>query len=127
MVSFRVVGRAVPRVRTAVTQSGNRKALVLPLIHPSQMRLIHRGPFWREPFSQMEEFMKDMERKFKRDIEDTLGTFAKNVSANTNNEVYMYGCMLRTNICLFIYQACSHKGWHKQSTTHTRTIHTVDE
>uniref|UniRef100_A0A0P4W2A2 SHSP domain-containing protein n=1 Tax=Scylla olivacea TaxID=85551 RepID=A0A0P4W2A2_SCYOL len=78
MVSFRMVGRAAPRVRAAVTQASSRRALVLPMVHPSQVRLIHRGPFWREPFSQMEEFMRDMERKFKRDIEDTLGTFAKN-------------------------------------------------
>ncbi|KAG7168875.1 heat shock protein beta-1-like [Homarus americanus] len=43
---------------------------------PACSRCFNRGPPWRrDPFSQMEEFMRDMERKFKRDIDSSLSSF----------------------------------------------------
>lgn len=61
-------------------QPWSRRAVATPLARPSHVRHFYRGPFSREPFTQMEEFMKDMERRFKRDIEDTMGSFFKGVS-----------------------------------------------
>ncbi|KAK8371958.1 hypothetical protein O3P69_016301 [Scylla paramamosain] len=37
MVSFLMVGRAAPQVRAVPTQPGSRRALVLPMVHPSQV------------------------------------------------------------------------------------------
>ncbi|KAK8371959.1 hypothetical protein O3P69_016302 [Scylla paramamosain] len=49
MVSFLMV--VAPPGERLPTQPGSRRALVLPVVHPSQVRLIHRGPFWREPLT----------------------------------------------------------------------------
>ena len=81
-MSVRMMGRLVPRMRMAPRLWG-RRCMVLPRVHEGHVKHLHRGPFWRDPFSQMEEFRKDMEKKFKRDIEDTMGTFVRNVSINT--------------------------------------------
>lgn len=43
---------------------------------PACSRCFYRGP-WRDPFTQMETFMRDMERKFKRDIDNSLSSFLR--------------------------------------------------
>lgn len=78
----------MPRMKVG-PRSWSRRTPVLPMVHPGHVRYLHRGPLWREPFTQMEEFMRDMERKFKRDVEDTMGSFLRTVSINTNS-LYMF-------------------------------------
>nr|AKB96201.1 heat shock protein [Cherax destructor]WLO59328.1 heat shock protein 20 [Cherax destructor] len=55
-----------------------RKLANIPTMAPACSRCFYRGP-WRDPFTHMEEFMKDMERKFKRDIDSSLSSFFRDV------------------------------------------------
>lgn len=70
--------RSVPRLLRLARTSAHR-ANHLPLA-PVCSRCVHRGPFGgSDPFAKMEDFMRDMERKFKRDIEDTVSAITKEV------------------------------------------------
>lgn len=76
---MRMMGRMVPRLKVTY-RPWSRRTPALPMAQPALVRHFYRGPFGREPFTQMEEFMRDMERRFKRDVEDTMGSFFRNVS-----------------------------------------------
>ncbi|KAK4299736.1 hypothetical protein Pmani_028005 [Petrolisthes manimaculis] len=66
--------RRVPRFTQA---KANGQVPQVALTAPTSTRSFYRGPLGRDPFRQMEEFMRDMERKFKRDIESTMGSFIR--------------------------------------------------
>ncbi|XP_063600876.1 body wall muscle protein HR-29-like [Penaeus indicus] len=72
------ITRSAPRL-LRLSRSSAHRASHLPLA-PACSRCVHRGPFGgNDPFSRMEEFMRDMEKKFRRDIEDTFSTITKEV------------------------------------------------
>lgn len=92
--------RSVPRLLRLARTSAHR-ANHLPLA-PVCSRCVHRGPFGgSDPFAKMEDFMRDMERKFKRDIEDTVSAITKEVSSNVNFIVLCISVILYMCISLF--------------------------
>ncbi|XP_042864388.1 major egg antigen-like [Penaeus japonicus] len=79
MVIVRIT-RSAPGILRVVRTSARGVGPRLPLA-PACSRCLHRGPFGGSdnPFSKMEEFMRDMERKFRRDIEDTVSTLSRDM------------------------------------------------
>lgn len=101
--------RSVPRL-LRLTRSSAHRANHLPLA-PACSRCVHRGPFGgSDPFARMEEFMRDMERKFRRDIEDTFSTLTKDVSLTVDFIVLCISVILDMGI--FILKLVQCYIWH---------------
>ncbi|XP_076045605.1 uncharacterized protein LOC143027842 [Oratosquilla oratoria] len=71
--------RAGPAVQAMLRRAPRNATLALHGYRPSCVVNTRSMYGWgrRDPFAQMEEFMKDMEKKFKRSVEDTLEMLPK--------------------------------------------------